>query len=103
MGAGFEVRWVYEDEVGRLCPLCGSELRKIMEGRICHKCNILYKIRRRPVAGVEEEAWALRIPEEMLRDPGVKVVILKVCTQLQVQVLFPTSCRNDRYRVVEDL
>jgi len=35
-------------------------------------------VRGRPAASAgEEEAWALRIPGEILRDPGVKVVILR--------------------------
>ena len=76
--ARFEVKWVYEDELGKLCPLCGGELKETMEGRACYRCKILYKIKRRPVADVEEEeAWVLRIPEEVVRDPGVKVIVLK--------------------------
>ena len=73
-----EVKWVEEGEIGRLCPLCGGEISKSMEGRICYSCNVIYKIRRGPAAHVEgEEAWTLKIPEEVARDPGVKVVVLR--------------------------
>ena len=73
-----EVRWVEEGEIGRLCPLCGEELSKSMEGLICRSCDIIYKIKKVPIANVEEEeAWVLKIPEEVVKDPGVKVVVLK--------------------------
>jgi len=72
------VKWVEEGEIGRLCPLCGAELTKTMEGAVCYSCKVIYKIKRVPVASLEEEeAWALKIPEEVVRDPGVKLVILR--------------------------
>jgi len=76
--ARFEVKWVYEDELGKLCPLCGGDLKETMEGYVCHRCAILFKVKKRPVADVEEEeAWVLKIPEEVVRDPGIKIVVLQ--------------------------
>jgi len=52
-----EVRWIHEGELGRLCPLCGGELKETMEGRICRQCMVLFKVRGRPGRSRSLRRW----------------------------------------------
>lgn len=74
----FAVKYVHEDEIGKLCPLCGRELKKGMGGRICYTCGVVYKVEKGPTAEAgEEEAWVLKVPKEAVEEPGIKVITLK--------------------------
>lgn len=70
------IKRVYEDEIGELCPLCGGGLRKEGGRLLCDRCNVIYEVERK-IAMEEDEAWMMVIPRDVLRDPGVKVVVLK--------------------------